>query len=302
MARKKEVYTKKATTHEEQLLILESRGVVISDKEKAIEYLRDIGYYRLGFYLYPFEKTYPYLDKRRNHDVNSGTRIEDAVALYYFDVDLRNILNKYLSRIEVAIRNTIIYELSKQYSSNSTWFVDPNVVSADFIAKFPTEAYKSIKKKSPIQRHHKKYVGQYAPAWKTMEFMTFGNLEALYENLIKDTDKRRISSRFNEPAIMVFKSYLTAIRELRNACAHGNVLFGITLSSGIRTGKACSSFAGNENQTFKGALRVVDFILAGISVNRRDDMWRELQEAAKCIYDKTPSMKSIIENQTGIII
>jgi abortive infection bacteriophage resistance protein len=79
------------------------------------------------------------------HTVNSGTRIEDVVALYYFDMDLRNILNKYLSRIEIAIRTTMIYELSNKYKSNPTWFVDPKVVSHDFISRFPKEAYKSIK-------------------------------------------------------------------------------------------------------------------------------------------------------------
>lgn len=302
MARRKIPYTKRATTHEEQLQILRRHGVEISDEEKAKEYLADIGYYRLGFYLYPFERTYPSLDYRRQHTVRQGTRIEDVVALYYFDTDLRNILNKYLSRIEIAIRTTVIYELSNRYNTNSTWFVDPNVVSASFINKFPNEAYKSIKKKLPIQRHHQRYTGQYAPAWKTMEFMTFGNLEVLYDSLIWDRDKRLISSHFRELAIETFKSYLTTIREMRNACAHGNVLFGMTLSSGIRTGEACASFTGNEHQTFKGALRVVDFLLNQISVNRKADMWRELYAATESLYKKTPSIRPIIEGQTGIIL
>lgn len=137
MARRKIPYNKRATTYEEQITILRRHGVVISDEAKAKEYLADIGYYRLGFYLYPFELTYPHLDNRRQHNVKPGTCIEDVVALYYFDIDLRNILNKYLSRIEVAIRTTIVYELSNKYKSNPTWFVDSNVVSANFIRKFP---------------------------------------------------------------------------------------------------------------------------------------------------------------------
>ncbi len=117
MPRRKIPYTKRATTLDEQLEKLRRHGVIISDEPKAKEYLADIGYYRLGFYLFPFEQTYPHLDHRRQHMVNPGTRIEDVVALYYFDMDLRNILNKYLSRIEVAIRTTIIYELSNKGSS-----------------------------------------------------------------------------------------------------------------------------------------------------------------------------------------
>lgn len=302
MARPKIPYTKRAKTLDEQIATLRRHGVVVSDEEKAKEYLSDIGYYRLGFYLHPFEITYPHLDRRRRHDVQPGTRIEDAVSLYYFDMDLRNILNRYLSRIEVAIRSVVIYELSNKYIANPTWFVDSSVVSSSFIRKFPNEAYRSIKNKLPIRRHHTKYLETYAPAWKTMEFMTFGNLEVLYDNLILEQDKRLISSKFNVMAIETFKSYLTAIREVRNACAHGNVLFGMTLSRGIRTGEACYHFSGNEHQSFKGALRVVDFLLKQVSVNREKDLWKELYSATLRLYDKTPAIRPIIEAQAGIIV
>ena len=276
MAITKIAYTKQATTYDEQIRILRSRGVVISDVAKAKECLADIGYYRLGFYMHPFEITYPLLDSRRNHDVRPGTKIEDVVALYYFDLDLRNILNRYLSRIEVAMRTTIIYELSNKYVEDPNWFVNPSVLSAQFISDFPGTAYNSIKKKLTIKRHHMKYLGQYAPAWKTMEYMTLGNLEVLYDSLLLDIDKRIISTHFGEPATATFKTYMSAVREVRNACAHGNVLFGMTLTSGIRAGVACSSFPAHTQQTFHGALRVIDYLMRKVSINRTNDMWKEI--------------------------
>lgn len=94
---KRKPYTKKAKSVEEQIAILRSHGVIISDEAKAAEYLSDIGYYRLGFYAYPFELTYPELGRKRSHEVKEGTTIEQIVALYYFDFDLRTILNQYLS-------------------------------------------------------------------------------------------------------------------------------------------------------------------------------------------------------------
>ena len=45
---------KKATTIEEQIKRLRDRNVTIVDEEKAKENLLDIGYYRLGFYFFPF--------------------------------------------------------------------------------------------------------------------------------------------------------------------------------------------------------------------------------------------------------
>ena len=88
----------KATTIEEQIARLESRGMKIGDKVKAKENLLDIGYYRLGFYWFPFEKTYPRKFKR-NHDFKEGTEFDYAIKLYYFDFDLRNIFLKYISYI-----------------------------------------------------------------------------------------------------------------------------------------------------------------------------------------------------------
>ena len=46
---------KQATTIEEQIALLKNRGMFIGDEEKAKEILMDIGYYRLGFYWFPFD-------------------------------------------------------------------------------------------------------------------------------------------------------------------------------------------------------------------------------------------------------
>ena len=53
-----------ATTIDEQIKLLKDRGMNIEDEVKARENLMDIGYFRLGFYWFPFEKTYPRKNKR----------------------------------------------------------------------------------------------------------------------------------------------------------------------------------------------------------------------------------------------
>lgn len=45
----------KAITVEEQIITLKTRGLVIENEDKAKEILKDIGYYRLGFYWYYFQ-------------------------------------------------------------------------------------------------------------------------------------------------------------------------------------------------------------------------------------------------------
>lgn len=295
-------YTKQATSFDEQIHLLRSRGVVIKDEKKAKEYLSDIGYYRLGFYIHPFEETYPAVDSKRSHNVKKGTTIEDIVALYYFDFDLRHILDRYILRIEVAIRTTMVYKLSNKYKGNPFWYVDPTVVSQSFIGSFDTKAYNMIKQKPTIKRHHQKYSGNYAPAWKAMEYMTFGNIQSLYENLIFDKDKKEISNHFGEPSIATFNSYMLAMLDLRNACAHGNVVFGIGLRYGVRSGKACSDFSCHTNTSFFAAMKAMEYVLEQISSNRTNDLRQELSNAVSVLYKKVPSLRMLIEKKTGIEI
>ena len=92
-----------------------------------------------------------------------------------------------------------------------------------------------------------------------MEYMTLGNLEILYDSLILNKDKKLVSNRFGEPATTTFKSYLSVIRELRNACAHGKAIFDLKLYNGIRSGKA-GTFSSADRHTVREALAVIDYM------------------------------------------
>lgn len=108
---------KKALSLHAQIKRLEERGIIVQDEEKAKEILFDIGYYRLGFYTFPFEKTYPRLSNR-THEFREGTLFESIVQLYYFDYDLRKLLLSALTRIEVNIRTRITYMGSMYYNED----------------------------------------------------------------------------------------------------------------------------------------------------------------------------------------
>lgn len=43
-------------TVQEHIEHLKELGLIITDEKKALEILSDIGFYRLGFYMFPFEK------------------------------------------------------------------------------------------------------------------------------------------------------------------------------------------------------------------------------------------------------
>lgn len=284
---------------EEQVVLLRQRGVEITCEEKAKECLLDIGYFRLCSYLFLFEKTYPNLSNR-THEVVEGTKLSDAVALYYFDFDLRNILNRYISRIEVALRTYITYSLSNKYKDSPTWFVDPNVMKASYIRDFD-EVYDAIKKKSVIKRHHQKYINdKYAPAWKTVEFMTFGNIESLYLNLKNPSDKIDICRHFGVNQTAIFENYIKTVRTLRNTCAHGGVLFDMRLPQSIKNGPA-GHFPRRSSNNLSSSLKVVEFFVGTISANRLNEMRSLIYDALSILYSRNPELEQALKKTAGVL-
>lgn len=267
---------KYATTIEEQLQKLKDRGLIIEDEEKAKEVLLDIGYYRFGSYLFPYELTYP-SKKDRTHKLKNPTHFEDALDLYYFDSDLRMLLLRYITRIEINLRTYITYYLSNLHKNNPCWFVDETVMEAVFIESFDTEIYTEKFRKHPvISYHHKKYPEDvYAPAWKTVEHMTLG---AIYQMFLSISDKNvqsAISKHYGVDKLTIFTSYFNVIRYLRNQCAHGDVLFDMKLATPLKSGPA-GQFNSFTSSNIIGAIEVVKFFLKQISVHRYNDFCSQL--------------------------
>lgn len=291
--------TKSATTIDQQLDLLESRGLAIADKDKAREILLDIGYYRLGFYLFPFEKSYPNL-RNRTHEYVEGASFEDAINLYYFDFDLRLLLMRYLNRIEIAFRTSLIYNLSNKYNTTPIWFVSPSVVSRTYASDFERKVYTSDFKRNPvIHRHHQKNPNdRFAPSWKTLEFMTFGAIMKLYEQLKERDDKIFIAHKFGIRQVVTFENYMHTVRQVRNACAHGLLLYDMRLPRRINRGPAHQT--PQESGNIVGALRVIKYIVGQVSANRAAEMSASIKSLYENLCAESPHLKHLIPNLSTI--
>lgn len=278
-----------AKTVDEQISLLQSRGMIIDNIEKAKEVLLDVGYYRLGFYWFPIEKSFPQ-KHHRVHKFKEKTDFDDAVKLYYFDFNLRNILLKPLSRIEIAFRTKVIYYVSNYYRESPTWFVDPTIVSKFQANTFERKVYKQILETTPvIALHHKHHINdKFAPAWKTLEFMTFGEVLHLFNSIKDENIKLQVANGFGVKKLVTFVNYLNLVKDLRNTCAHGNVLYDFTPEKSIRKGPAMMKGIGN-NQNLNGALRVVLFFMKEISENRYNELVAEIDD----LIDKYSQRKSV---------
>lgn len=290
---------RKAISLDKQIDLLRERGMIINDVEKAKEVLFDVGYFRLGFYWFPFEQTYPN-KHHRTHEFKVDSDFDDAVRLYYFDFNLRNILLKSLSRIEIAFRTKVVYLVSNAYVNSPTWFIDNGVVNRKQANSFENKVYRQIIEKTPlIALHHRHHINdKFAPAWKTLEFMTLGEVVHLFKSL-KDNDlKLSIANCFGIKKLVTFENYLDLIKDLRNTCAHGNVLYDFTPEKSIRKGPAMLKGIG-ENQNLNGALRVILYMMNQISKNRHNELLSDIDNLIDK-YSQFPKVKSILLDIGGL--
>ena len=266
-----------ASTVEQQIELLRQRGMVVEDEEKAKEILLDVGYYRLGFYWFPFETTYPELAKR-SHQFVKGASFRETIDLYYLDMEIRNILAPYLYRIEVNLRTFLIYMVSNHHSDNPTWFADTRVVRGDYAKRFDA-VYESVKRNETIARHHRKYPNdRYAPAWKTLEYMTFGDILILSQNLKEESLRKQLAAHYGLRNMEVFWNWMNTIRVVRNLCAHGHNLYDLRLQKSIKKGPLGDSIKDGMHHTMQGVLLVVFYLLRQVSVNRQVELRAHLRQ------------------------
>lgn len=271
---------KKATTIDEQINLLQERGMTLDDGvEKTKEELLDIGYFRIGFYCFPFEENPHKQD--RDHVYVGNSKFSNVIKLYYLDFELRNILLKYIHRIEINFRTKVIYYISNQYIDSPTWFVDPLIMQQQYICEFDIKVYNAFKENKVIKTHHRKHVGdKYAPAWKTLEYMTFGSILTLLDSVKDDNIKNEIASIYGIRNYLVLKSYMKSIIYIRNICAHGGVLFDYRLPKSIKTGPAIKIDERNKNSLY-AVIKIILFILNTVSENRANDMEKDIKKLLK---------------------
>ncbi len=88
------------------------------------------------------------------------------------------------------------------------------------------------------------------------------------------------------------------IRQVRNACAHGQLLFDFKLPQAIRRGPAGST--PSERNNIIGALRVIKYIMGTISKNRASEMGEDLKRHYKRLCKDSPIVKPFIPDFSSI--
>lgn len=91
---------------EEQIELLSSRGLKISNKDLFSIFLFENNYYRISGYT---------LTLRKNDIFYRDSTSQNIIDIYEFDSSFRNLLLKYLEKIEVKIKSVYAYCFAMKY-------------------------------------------------------------------------------------------------------------------------------------------------------------------------------------------
>lgn len=230
----------------EQLALLQQRGLLLDNSEAAKSYLERLGYYRLSGYWYPFRQLAQQQDAnastpKRLSTFITGSHFADVVQLYIFDKKLRLLALDALERIEMAVRVDIAHLLGKV---DPHAHENPNCLHGHFSkqikkrgpAKGKTEhqlwleKYRSLlhrARREPFVDHYQKRYGK-LPIWVAVEVWDFGMMSKLFAGM-KPADQHCIAQKYGATDGHAFASWLRSLNFIRNVSAHHSRLWNINM-------------------------------------------------------------------------
>ena len=212
-------YTKPAYSLEQHLEVLEKRGLLIPDPDKALHYLKYIGYYRLTGYCLPFQA-----GAAGDHSFIESTSFDDVLKLYVFDRELRVHILDAIERIEVAFRAAISNTMSLAYGPH--WYLDEHHFGKRY-GRGGRQTYDHAKLLKEIDkadstslRHYRETYTDpiYPPSWMVIESLSFGSCSMMFAHLRKVQIKLVSEELELGPTQLI--SWMHGLVLLRNLCAH----------------------------------------------------------------------------------
>ena len=207
-------------TIDEQIKILESRGLSIGNEEKAKKFLMRNNYYRVSGYSLTL----------RSHDIfYSSANFQNIIDIYEFDHKLRHILLKYIDIIEITVKSIYAHEFTRIHGPigyrNSLHFTDFREYSRIF-AKSENQKDRRHGHEAFL-KHYLDELHQDVPFWAYVELFTISDISCLFsisEETIKSAVAKKIGlPNSNGPELL--GKFMHSMTIIRNLCAHGSRIY-----------------------------------------------------------------------------
>lgn len=225
-------YTKEWKCYEDQLNQLLERGLTLENytREKALNKLEFIGYYRLSGYAY-------YFKDKNSDNFFPNTSFNDLMECYKFDRKMRLLILDAIERLEIALRANIAYEITKEspfyiyddnnFKLNKNKNREKGITHRDNLYAIRATISKYLQRNKSIEPFTYHLLETYSPPyplWIEIQVFDFGTLWKLFD--ILNSDKAKIiAQKFGVTDLPTFNSWLQSINVLRNICAHHSRLF-----------------------------------------------------------------------------
>lgn len=227
-------YTKPHLTYEQQLTKIRANGLHVADEDRALRALKQFGYYRLSGYWYDW-RSHP-SDQRHTSRLSTfepGHSFDDLIAIYEFDRHLRPLLFAGIESLELSLRAQMAYELGaidpwlhlkREYLNDlaDRAIGDQGEAQFDLLQRRVCELM-DRSKENFASHFRSRYDGQ-PPLWIAVETWDLGLLATLFE-LLRDPLQLQIARPYGVSHRSTFISWLKALNQLRNICAHHGRLF-----------------------------------------------------------------------------
>lgn len=219
----KPLYYGKALTFEEQVNMLQSQGLKIEDRARALHVLQNVSYARLKNYLIPL------MEDRRSHKFRPGATFEMAYTIYGFDRRLRELIFHEMEKIEISFRTRFAYATAED--GDGFWFLEDKYFRSarahdNILRKISSEIRRTDNE--GIVNFRSKFSNPFPPCWLLMEATTIGTLSIMYEELSEGRHKNKIANYYGLDSETLV-SWLKHIVYVRNYCAHHSRLWNKSL-------------------------------------------------------------------------
>lgn len=220
---------------EEQLKLLESRGMIIPEKERksSINKLKTVSYYRIKEFAKPFEVI--------NDDgkIYNNLEFSKVLARYYQDKNLRMSLLHAIEQIEVSIKTQLAYVLGTRYGAFgyldfSNWIDRSKFDAFETLEKqyyFTKELKRSTKKSSNADLHNNNNLNTAGlpSVWLGTNILTFGQMcDIIFCSKNQIVKEIAINYKCTNKELI---SWLGTLNLVRNVCAHNGNLVNISLKT-----------------------------------------------------------------------
>lgn len=258
-------FTKPHADAAQRIAHLRARGLIISQPNVAARRIETIGYERLRIY---------FLSRRQlglpGRPFIAGTTYQEIIQLYECDGRLRDACFSAVGQFELLLRNSISETLSHRFGSHPYYTIAAFKDATSNLKAL--QAFASVYEKSKDRRakHYRETYGHpvLPPIWTMKEFLTFGAAARIFQCL-DGSVRTAVATQFGVGSDDVFTSWVEALVDLRNICAHHDRLFNRSFQKQpkrlkkaiLPTGTGAIPMAAPNK--LKALLECLDYLLVG---------------------------------------